>query len=235
MSGGLAVALLMGFTGSLHCAGMCGPIMMFLPFHQFKGARKVAAIGLYHLARISVYALMAFIIYSFRDSFNPRIQQYISIGLGSLLLAAGIATFIPLGLKLQIKLPWAEFTKRMLSKFIGQPDMPSIAMSGMLNGMLPCGLVYMMLSAVMVLHSPLEAVSFAYFFGIGTTPMLVSIILFRSKLNFGRANAFKALTPIFVFGFGCLFLLRGLNLDIPYLSPKVQVTNGEIHSCCHKK
>ncbi|MCW3123853.1 MAG: sulfite exporter TauE/SafE family protein [Flavipsychrobacter sp.] len=230
-----AMAFLMGLTGSLHCAGMCGPIMLFMPFHHFSGFRKAAAIALYHLARISVYASMALIVYSFREAFNPKIQQFISITLGSLFLVAGILSFVPVNRKINIKLPWAEFAKRQLSHFIGNPTFSSIAISGVLNGMLPCGLVYMMLSAILVLHSPLQAISFAYFFGAGTLPMLISIILFRSRINLGRDARIKALTPIIVFSFGCLFLLRGLNLGIPYLSPKVTITNGQMHSCCHKK
>lgn len=230
-----AVALLMGLTGSLHCAGMCGPIMLFLPFHHFTGGRKVLAMGLYHLARITVYALMAFIVYSFRDAFNPVLQQYISIGLGSLFLFAGIVSFIPMNNRIHIKLPWTDFVKQHLGRFIGSPALSSIAMSGLLNGLLPCGLVYMMLSATLVLHTPLEAVMFAYLFGMGTLPILIAIVFFKSKLNFNKGMAFKKLTPLIVFSFGCLFLLRGLNLGIPYLSPKVQVTKGEIHSCCHKK
>ena len=69
------MALLMGLTGSLHCAGMCGPIMLFLPFYHFTGLRRFAAITLYHVARISVYASMALIVYYFREAFNPKIQQ----------------------------------------------------------------------------------------------------------------------------------------------------------------
>ncbi len=228
------MALLMGLTGSLHCAGMCGPIMLFLPFYHFKGVKRFAAIGLYHFSRISVYALMAFVLYSFREVFNPRLQQYVSIGLGSILLIAGMVSFLP-GNKIQIRLPWTEFVKKQLSHFIGDPGLPSIAVSGLLNGLLPCGLVYMALSATLVLHSPTEAVLFAYFFGIGTLPVLVGIILFRSQIIIAKGASIKRFTPVIVFFFGCIFLLRGMNLGIPYLSPKVQISKGQIHSCCCHK
>ncbi len=229
------MALLMGLTGSLHCAGMCGPIMLFLPFYHFQGVKRFAAIALYHFSRISVYALMALTIYSFKEAFNPHVQQYISIGLGSVLLAAGIISFFPGNSRMQVKLPWSAFVQRQLVVFLGSPNLTSIAVSGMLNGLLPCGLVYMALSATLTLHSPAEAILFTYVFGIGTLPVLVSIILFRSRLTITRAKALKGFTPVIVFFFGCLFLLRGLNLGIPYLSPKVLVSHGQIHSCCHKK
>ena len=228
------IAIIMGLTGSLHCAGMCGPIMLFLPFHHFTGTRKIAAVASYHFARITVYAVMALIIYSFREIFNPKLQQYISIILGSMLLVAGIMAFFPMNKRI-IKLPWTGFAKRQLSRFIGNPGFPSIMASGLLNGMLPCGLVYMMLSAVLVLHTPFQVISFAYLFGLGTLPVLVSIIIFRNRFHSRKWFAFTKFTPLIVFSFGCLFLLRGLNLGIPYLSPKVQIVNGQIHSCCHKK
>ncbi len=229
------MALAMGFTGSLHCVGMCGPIMMFMPFYHFTGFRRGLAIGLYHFSRISVYVLMALTLHSFRSAFNPRVQQYLSVGLGSLLLVAGLMSFLPFQRKLRISLPWSEFVKKQLGTFVGNPGLPSIAMSGMLNGLLPCGLVYMALSASLSLHTTAQTAMFTYCFGLGTMPALVSIILFKNRLSFFRRANFKALTPVVVFSMGCLFLLRGLDLGIPYLSPKVQVSNGAIHSCCHKK
>lgn len=229
------MALLMGLTGSLHCAGMCGPIMMFLPFQHFRGLKRAAAIALYHFGRISVYALMTLVVYSFRSSFNPRWQQYVSVSLGAILLLAGLLSFLPLTARLQVRMPWSDFVKRQLGRFMGAPGLPAMLVSGMLNGMLPCGLIYMVLSATTALHSVTEAVLFTYFFGLGTMPMLVSIILFRSHIMLAKGVSYKKFTPVFVFVFGCIFLLRGMNLGIPYLSPKVQVTNGQIHSsCCHK-
>ena len=73
-----SMALVMGFTGSLHCAGMCGPIVWVMPFQQFAGPRKMLALALYHLGRISVYAALALVLFSFRGLFRPAVQQYIS-------------------------------------------------------------------------------------------------------------------------------------------------------------
>ena len=54
----LTMALLMGLTGSLHCAGMCGPIIWVMPFQFISGFKKWMGIGLYHFGRITVYALL---------------------------------------------------------------------------------------------------------------------------------------------------------------------------------
>jgi sulfite exporter TauE/SafE len=231
----ITMALLMGLAGGLHCAGMCGPIMLFMPFHHFAGWRKPIAIGLYHFCRISVYTAMAFVVYSFRNVFDPRLQQYVSTILGCALLLAGLVSFLPVNKKYQLKLPWAAWVTQRLGSFMGRPGLLSIVVSGLLNGLLPCGLVYMALSAALTLQSTVQAVVFVYVFGLGTLPVLVAITLFRSRIILRKGQMIRKFTPVIVFSFGCIFLLRGLNLGIPYLSPKVQISNGQIHSCCHKK
>jgi sulfite exporter TauE/SafE len=231
----VTMGLMMGFAGSLHCAGMCGPIVLIMPFQQYKGAEKIVALSLYHFGRISVYALMAVVLYSFRGLFQPTVQQYISIIMGVLLLLTGILSFLPLGI-LPVKLPWETFVKRQLSNVIGKPGLVAIAITGILNGMLPCGLVYMALSASIMLGSAANAAAMLYWFGIGTVPMLVTITLLKSRLRFLQAKNIKKLVPVMVFIMGGLFVLRGLNLGIPYLSPKIEVSAGVMHSsCCHKK
>ncbi len=224
----------MGFTGSLHCAGMCGPIIWIMPFQVFAGVRKALAILLYHAGRISVYATLAIVLHSFRALFDPKVQQYISISLGGLLLLAGIISFMPNHL-LKLNLPWGSYVKKQLGNVIGQPGLGSIALAGILNGMLPCGLVYMALSASVTLPSAAQAAGMIYIFGVGTLPMLVGITMLKHKASFLRGANLRRLVPVTVFFFGCLFVLRGMNLGIPYLSPKVTVSQAGVHSCCHKK
>lgn len=229
----LTVALVMGLTGSLHCAGMCGAIIWVMPFQVFSGYRKAAAIVLYHLARISVYAIMALVLFTFRDLFQPRIQQVVSVVLGCILLFVGIVSFIP-G-RAHVVLPWADHVKKGLGRVIGHASLGKIAMAGALNGLLPCGLVYVALSATLTLGSAGMVVSFIYAFGLGTMPLLVGITILKQRIDL-RALHIRKFVPVVVFSFGLLFVVRGLNLGIPYLSPKVQVAHQQIqHSCCHKK
>lgn len=231
----LLIALLMGLTGSLHCAGMCGAIMWAMPFYAFSGAKKILAFGLYHLMRITAYTLMGIVLFSFRQLFHPGIQQVISITLGSMLLLAGLFSFISVSILPGYSLPWSAFVKKQLAAFAGHPHLGKIAVSGLLNGFLPCGLVYMALTACLSLSTPLQVVAFVYVFGIGTLPMLASIVFLRSKISL-RGASIRKLVPVTVFCLGFLFVLRGLNLGIPYISPKVAAVNGKItHSCCQKK
>ncbi len=234
MNATLVMAFVMGLTGSLHCAGMCGAIVWVMPFKVFTGFRRVLAISLYHLGRISVYAGMAAVLHSFRSLFDPQVQQVVSVGLGVVLLIAGAISFFPGVLKTAGRVPWSGYVTRQLGSFIGHPGLGKILVAGMLNGMLPCGLVYMALSASMSATTLPSVVGFMYVFGLGTLPLLLSITLLKGRINL-RIPAARKLVPVVTFFFGCLFILRGLNLGVPYISPKIVVTGGKmIHSCCHK-
>lgn len=230
----IMLPFLMGLTGSLHCAGMCGPIIWIMPFQGLQPVKKWLAISLYHLGRISIYALLAIILHSFKSFFQPQVQQYVSIVLGALLLILGILSFLP-GKQISIHLPWTQYMQAKLGKFITSPSIPSLFIAGMLNGLLPCGLVYMALSTSMVASSVIQSASIMYAFGLGTTPMLIVLTVFKSKVRMAGILKFRKMVPFAMFLFGVLFMLRGMNLGIPYLSPKVAIEQNEVKaSCCHK-
>lgn len=228
-----AVALMMGLAGSLHCAGMCGPIIWVMPFQAMQGYWKWLGIALYHLGRICVYALMGFVLHSFSALFHPQWQQYIAVTLGVSLLLAGIVSFMP-G-RLSVRLPWSGFVAGRLGRFLGDPAPSSLLISGMLNGLLPCGLVYMALSAAVTAGTALHAMALMYAFGAGTLPMLITLTILKGRASFLRIQQVKKLVPVVMLVFGCIFVLRGMNLGIPYLSPEVHVAQQVVRSsCCHK-
>ncbi len=230
----VSVAILMGLTGSLHCVGMCGPIIWIMPFQATSGFRRWLSIGLYHAGRISVYAAMGLLLHSFKVLFRPGIQQSISIILGVLLLLAGILSFVSSG-RLSVRLPWSGLIKQQMGKFIGNPHPAALLFSGMLNGMLPCGLVYMALSMSVSADTPWQSAGLMYIFGAGTLPVLTAITLLKQKTAFLRSRSVRRMIPVIMFLFGCIFMLRGMNLGIPYLSPDVRVEQGVVRSrCCHK-
>lgn len=227
-------ALLMGFLGSLHCAGMCGPIMMILPFRNMHSWKKVLGITLYHFGRISVYAAMGLALHSFRLLFHPAWQQGISLTLGALMLLFGLSTFI--ANRISIQLPWTGFVQKMAPKFMGRTSFPALFTAGILNGLLPCGLVYMALSMATVAPDSTSAAFRMYAFGLGTIPALVTITLLQRRI-FAGGLSLKKFVPIGLLVLGSLFLVRGMNLGVPYLSPSVEVKGTEVKSscCAHKK
>jgi len=228
---GIVMALTMGFAGSLHCVGMCGPIVWLMPFRMMSGLRKWLALFSYHLGRISIYALMGVSLFGFRNAFDPQVQQYISILAGSMLLAAGLLSFMP---KARLRLPWGGWVQRHLGKFMTDPSPGSLLVAGMLNGLLPCGLVYMALAGAVAAPSPWQAAALMYAFGLGTMPALVTMTLAGQKLGFARLARTRRVLPLIMFGMGALFLLRGMNLGIPYLSPHIDPVQHTVAPCCHQ-
>ncbi len=229
----IVTALIMGLTGSLHCAGMCGPIALIMPFHSLAGVKKWLAILLYHVGRITVYAALGVTLYSFKSFFNPVIQQYISIILGITLLLVGLLTFMP-GSKVNIYFPWTGFVQKKLGKLLARPGLSTLFLTGMLNGLLPCGLVYMALSLSMTAQGQAQAILVMYSFGIGTIPMLVAITVLKSRVHFASSRI-RQLVPVALFFMSALFILRGMNLGVPYLSPEISIEHNEVKArCCHK-
>jgi sulfite exporter TauE/SafE len=228
-----STALLMGFLGSLHCVGMCGPIMLILPFRNMEGWKKALGIFLYHFGRISVYAAMGLALHSFRLLFDPAWQQGISLTLGGLLLLFGITTFISKGKG--IKLPWLGFVQKQAPKVMGNTSLPAILAGGVLNGLLPCGLVYMALSVATVAPDGMSAALRMYSFGLGTVPALVAVTVLQRRI-FASSLSLKKLVPVGLLVLGSLFLVRGMNLGVPYLSPSVEVKGNVVKSsCCMRK
>jgi sulfite exporter TauE/SafE len=180
-----------------------------------------------------VYALAAFLLHSFRAVFRPEWQQFVSIALGLLLLFAGILYFLPLR---KAAYPWSGFVRTRLGYFFSSPSVLSLFAAGALNGMLPCGMVYMALSGAMAAETPLAASLLMFVFGAGTVPMLVFVSLVKHKAGFIASGRFRKMVPIALFAFGSLFVLRGMNLGIPYLSPRISIEGGVVKaSCCHKQ
>lgn len=108
---------------------------------------------------------------------------------------------------------------------------------GALNGLLPCGLVYFALAGAIASGSILYGAVYMALFGIGTIPMMLATSLVGPMLGYSLSRFLRPLTPVVIVTVGCLFILRGLNLGIPYVSPKVShsATTAETGSCCQVK
>lgn len=104
-------------------------------------------------------------------------------------------------------------------------------MIGILNGFLPCGLVYLALAASLATGTLVGSVVYMAVFAVGTFPVMMAISLGGGLIPVSfRQKAAKAI-PVFVFAIGVLFILRGLNLGIPYISPKISQEQTEFEMC----
>ncbi len=221
----LISALVLGIMGSFHCAGMCGPIAIALPLYGNTFTQKIFGAGLYNLGRTLTYGIMgAFFGLIGQGLQLLGFQQKVSVIMGSLMI---ISVLFPALFRNQYNMgkSWVPVVGK-LKKTIGQMfsirSFSSLFFIGMLNGLLPCGLVYMAIAGAIGTGGVLQGALYMILFGLGTIPILFAIAIAGNILSVAVRKKINKLIPVLVVVVGLLFILRGLSLGIPYLSPPKQ-------------
>lgn len=218
----------LGFFGSLHCLGMCGPIAFLLPFDRTSKRQKILVPLYYHLGRIITYILIGLIFGLIGESLRIfPIQAYLSIFLGvSMLLFLFVkrkrkSFFLQRILNsLLIKL------RTKLAKYISKKAYSSIFIIGLLNGFLPCGLVYIAGFSSLSINNLTGVLMYMFLFGLGTIPMMTFAIFSGGWFLKLAKRKVKSMIPFFIFVLGILLIMRGLELGIPYLSPANNISSS---------
>lgn len=230
----ILTGLSIGFLGSFHCIGMCGPIALALPVRQYAGVEKFMGIGLYNLGRALTYGLLGLCFGFVGNQFRLwGLQQVISITAGVLILLFivsrfSIASKIPVIGKLNT---WVQ--QRLGKLLAGSKNPASLFPIGLLNGLLPCGLVYVAIAASLATMDTLQGVLLMFSFGLGTIPVMAGLMVFGHLISAPVRYRINKAVPYFVGVMAVMLILRGMNLGIPYLSPSLEKDSTEV-SCCHK-
>lgn len=229
-------ALLFGLLSSLHCVGMCGPIALLLPVDRNSTTRKAAQIIVYHIGRISVYATIGLLFGLLgKTLYLAGLQQRLSIIAGTVMLLAAILPEKTL-LRYALLRPLYNLTARWRSQSMQvykKRSFSAFFAMGMFNGALPCGLVYTALFGAMAMPTVLKSGLFMVVFGLGNMSVLASLAYFNPLMGSTFRTRFQKIVPIAVGVMGLLFIVRGLGLAIPYVSPDtlaLQVMQGP---SCH--
>lgn len=216
----LPLAFLMGLLGSLHCAVMCGPLMLSLPIKKRSIWTAGLSLLLYQTGRILIYTLMGGFAGWLGSTLNVIAnQKLLSIFIGILLIAF---TLLQLSSNYNKKLSTFQFKlinpiSKLMGKLFGLPLWEFFA--GILNGLIPCGMVYLALATAINSASAKNGLQFMFLFGLGTLPLLMMISLGGVYLKkYIRFNT-KKLIPWFMLFMGVLLLLRSAELGIPFISP----------------
>ena len=215
-------AFIFGLLGSFHCVGMCGPIAFLLPVDRSNSVRKLTQVFTYHIGRLLAYGLIGlFFGFIGRSLYIFGMQQQLSIAIGILMI---VLVLIPASIvnKYRISKPVYRAiskVKSALGHALKKRTADTFLTIGFLNGFLPCGLVYMAVFASLTMgHATLGSL-YMVLFGIGTIPLMTSAIYLGKFLNTKVKQRIQKAIPVFVVIIGLLFVLRGLGLGIPYLSP----------------
>lgn len=227
-------SFLVGLTGSLHCVGMCGPLIIALSLQSGKTYRKSADRRFFtgtaschlafHAGRIITYALLGGVVagvFSSLDVHRFSMQYRAAIAAVSGLAIIGLGLVIlgvfPLpGFVARLLSPQASVFGRKLAGLLNSEKPGSKIGLGLLAGLLPCGLTWAMLVAAAATLSPVKGLAMMFSFGIGTVPILLaagipaSFASARVRLLGERAAA------IFICIMGASMAVRGLGVMLGF-------------------
>lgn len=229
-------ALIFGLISSLHCIGMCGPIAMMLPVDRNNPAKKVIQIMIYHLGRLTAYASLGFVFGVLGKGFYMAgIQQNVSIIVGVLMITIAI---VPerLFMKYNFSKPVYKIISKVKSSLGSQfkrksPD--ALFTIGLLNGFLPCGMVYAALFGAIAMQNVTLGVSYMLLYGLGTIPMMSAVVFISNIVSVPLRSKLQKIIPVVAVFIGILFIIRGLGLEIAYLSPSNTNLFVKANASCH--
>lgn len=242
----IGAGFILGLAGSLHCVGMCGPLAMAVPGLYSGKINKWLGALLYHIGRALTYALFGLIFGTLGKSFSlAGMQSWVSILAGVVMMIMGLIPFFQATFeKFFTNVFYTLKINNVRGKLLQKPRNPVvIVFLGSLNGLLPCGLVYVALAGALGTGDPLTGAAFMFVFGMGTLPALY-LLSVGGKYAFSlkKINAGKVISSIVIL-VGLLFILRGADLGIPFVSPKHEAlqikeasmkTSDSPGSCCTK-
>lgn len=227
--------LLIGLAGSLHCAGMCGPIAMALPRNPTDSkATYVTGRFLYQFGRIFTYMVIGALAGLGASAITfAGYESVVSITAGVLMMLAATMqllwhkSLLPTGPIMRLTAPM----RKSMQQLMKTKSTLALGGIGIVNGLLPCGLVLAAIFGSASTGSPVEGAVFMAGFGLGTLPVMSAIALGGGVLLKKLTPSFRLLMPSIALLLGMVFVVRGMHLGIPYVSPKPPISHTQA-ACC---
>jgi uncharacterized protein len=239
MTGMMWSALGLGFLGSVHCIGMCGPIALALPRSLGALPNLLLSRITYNLGRILTYSILGLLCGLVGQLISfAGLQRWLSITAGVLILAVILVPRL-----MPAKVGSSRVVGSIVNRFrsiwgrlFSSRSLPGLFGVGLLNGLLPCGLVYVALAAAIATGTPMQGAGYMALFGFGTFPAMFAISVFGSAIPVKTRQSLVRLMPVGATVLALLLILRGMSLGIPYVSPKLHSgdpqANTQKHDCC---
>jgi len=229
----ITAGFVLGLISSLHCVGMCGPLALALPVHHMPRSKQVLAIVLYNSGRTITYSLMGLLFgLAGRTVYLAGFQRTFSILLGGLMLLFAIYYFV---FKMTMRVKWAENINiafhKLMSRYLRPANTAAFIFPGLMNGLLPCGMVYLAIAGALSTIQVSHSAWFMLFFGLGTWPAMLALGVFGFRIKLSARQQLKNAMPYIVTVMGVLLILRGMQLGIPFVSPVLPGPAGQAVSC----
>lgn len=214
----LWTALIMGLAGSLHCVGMCGPLALSIPMQQNGGSSGWKTALLYNAGRITMYALLGAVIGALgRVVWLAGLQAYLGLTLGIVLLLLAFGSF-----QIEYKMnnwslsrKWYGWVTAQLGRLLRRPGLQTYLMVGALNGLLPCGLVYLAVAGAVTAPSWWQSIAYMAFFGLGTLPLMAATLLGGQFITSKWRSRLRRVTPLALLLMAGLLLYRSIFFALP--------------------
>jgi sulfite exporter TauE/SafE len=212
---------------------MCGPIALSLPVYYLPAHKKLLGILFYHSGRILLYALLGlFFGFVGRQFYLAGLQQYFSIALGCMILLILLqSTFGRKFIHLKLFDQFQEKLQNIITIYIQKKQLYGMLILGLANGLLPCAMVYLAITGAMAAGNLSGGVAFMASFGLGTFPAMFLLTYFGSFISLKLRNNMRKAIPFFVATMAILLILRGLNLNIPMVSPVMSNSAANTVAC----
>jgi sulfite exporter TauE/SafE len=127
------------------------------------------------------------------------------------------------------------FLTKGIGYIMGTDTSFKLLLLGSVNGLLPCGMVFIALMNAVTGGSPLNGAGAMVAFGLGTMPAMMIVGIAANKMNRSLQLRINAYIPYALTLVGLLVCLRGMNLNIPYISPSMKMAKKtEVSKKCKK-
>lgn len=206
-------ALAIGFFGSFHCIGMCGPIALALPGAGESTFKLVTGRALYNIGRVITYALLGIIFGLIGHSIAlAGFQKSLSVTLGILIIASVLiksSYFDRLKNRMGAN-GFYEQVKKLIGNQFKKRGFFTLFTIGLLNGLLPCGFVYIGLAGSLTTGTIAGGMLYMTFFGLGTFPAMMAMSLAPGLFSLSFRKRINKAVPVLAVLFGIYLIYRGL-------------------------
>lgn len=215
---------------------MCGPIALMLPVDRSNQVKKTTQILTYHFGRLTAYSSLGLLFGLIgKGLFIAGFQQQLSIIVGLLMI---LVALVPerVFARYNFSKPVYKIISKVkmnLGKQFKNKSYKSLFTIGLLNGYLPCGMVYVALFGAIAMQSLPLGTFYMFLFGLGTIPMMSAVVYIANFITPKTRSTIQKAIPILTILIGILFIIRGLGLDIPYLSPSNMSLFVQAEANCH--
>jgi uncharacterized protein len=235
--------LIIGLTSNLHCIGMCGPIALAVPLNRENNFTIISGILQYNFGRILTYSILGVLVGAIGITANTfGFLQWLSIITGILLIIYAWRKWLGSKIDQKLAIPAVnQFVSQNIGRLMRSKSPFRLPLLGGLNGLLPCGMVFFALGNALLAGSPSQSALAMAAFGVGTLPSMMIVAFAANRMGNSLRAKLNAVVPYLLTIVGLLIILRGMNLNIPFISPglKTVVTEEKVEevemSCCHSK